>query len=224
MTSLLRSAAFCCLACCLPAFAQAAPPPAKNPPPAAAPAQSKPSKQKLSPVTVILPAPALQQALSSLLPLPIDHNVSEQFQGEITIDSINSLSIDGGRISISGLLSGRNMRMNAHVGNQDIQVKLGQLALPVLCDTELRFDPARQLLLLTPRFQRAAQSGGDSDEALLALLNSLSKEYEVPLRNFLPLTGELGATTVRLRMEPLDIRAEDGAVTMKLRPVAGKRP
>jgi hypothetical protein len=223
MTFLSRTAAICCLACCLPTVAQAAPPPAKTAqkPPMTAAQVNRP---KLPPVTVVLPAPALQQVVSSILPLPIEHNANEQFKGEVTVDSVSSLNVDNGRIIVSGQLSGRNMSMNANVGGQNIQVKLGQLALPVICDVALRFDPARQMLLLTPKFQRAAQGGGDSDEALLALLNSLSKQYEVPLRNVLPLTGEIGSTTVRVRMEPLDIRAEDGAVTLRLRPVAGKRP
>lgn len=229
MTCLLRSAAFCCFfACYLPALAQAAPQqlakPTKTPPMPTAQPKAPGTRAKLQPVTVILPAPALQYTLSSILPLPIEHDASEQFKGEVTIDSISSLTIDGGRITVSGQLSGRNMTMNASVGNQNIQVKLGQLVLPVICDVDLRFDAARQILLLTPRFQRAAGGGSDSDEALLALLNGLSKQYEVPLHNFMPLTGQIGASTVRLRMEPLDIRAEDNAVTLRLRPVAGKRP
>ncbi|WP_417909288.1 hypothetical protein [Candidatus Electronema sp. PJ] len=228
MICFLRSVALACLICCLPAFTQASPqPPAKTAKKivVAPPAQSKSSdRPKIPPVMVILPAPALQQTLSSILPLPIEHNASEQFRGEITLDSISSLTVDGGRIRIIGQLSGRNMTMNASVGNQNIQVKLGSLVLPVVCDVDLRFDPARQMLLLTPHFQRSTRSGSDSDEALLALLNSLSKQYEVPLHNFMPLTGEIGSNTVRLRMEPLDIRAADGAVTLRLKPVAGKQP
>uniref|UniRef100_UPI004056857D hypothetical protein n=1 Tax=Candidatus Electronema sp. TaxID=2698783 RepID=UPI004056857D len=228
MTRLLCSAALLCFIS-LPALAAAAPEPAarapKNPPPAAQakPAAKKP-KAQAQPVTIVLPESALFHTLSGLLPLPIEHDASKQFKGEITFDSISSLSVDNGQIIISGQLSGRNMSMNADVGGQSIQIRLGSLVLPVVCETALRFDPAKQLLLLTPRFQRSARGNGDADEPLLALLNSLSKQYEVPLRNIMPINGEIGSAKVHLRMEPLDIRAEDGAVTLRLRPVAGKRP
>lgn len=227
MTRFLRSAALLCLVS-FPAFADAAAPEPtaktpKVPPPAAA--KARPAKKlKAQPVTIVLPESALFQTLSGLLPLPIEHDASKQFKGEITFDSISSLSVDNGQIIISGQLSGRNMSMNADVGGQSIQIRLGSLALPVVCETSLRFDPAKQLLLLTPRFQRSARGNGEADEPLLALLNSLSKQYEVPLRNIMPINGEIGSAKVHLRMEPLDIRAEDGAVTLRLRPVAGKRP
>lgn len=223
MTRLLRSAALLCLVSC-PALA-AAP---KNPPPAAQAARpaaaAKKPKNQVQPVTVVLPESAILQTLSSLLPLPLEHSAGQQLKGSITVDSIDRLRVDGGRIIVSGLLSGRNLSMNADVGGQSIQIRLGSLSLPTVCELTVRFDPARQLLLLTPRFQRSAQGGGDADEPLLALLNSLSKQHEVPLRNFMPVSGEIGSVKAHLRMEPLDIRAEDGAVTLRLRPVAGKKP
>ncbi|WP_417916527.1 hypothetical protein [Candidatus Electronema sp. JC] len=222
MTRLLRSAVLLCLVS-FPALAAAAPGPAaraaKHPPQA-----KSANKLKALPVTVALPESALFQTLSSLLPLPLEHRAGQQLQGSVTVDSISSLTVDKGRIIVSGLLSGRNMSMNADVGGQSIQIRLGSLSLPTVCELTVRFDSAKQQLLLTPRFQRSAQGNGDADEPLLALLNSLSKQYEVPLRNFMPINSEIGSAKVHLRMEPLDIRAEDGAVTLRLRPVAGKRP
>lgn len=228
MTALLRCAALFVLVCA-PALASAAPEqsaaqalPKKQAATMARPQAAR--KSQAPPVTVVLPEAALYQALSGILPLPIEHDGGKQFQGIVTLDSIDSLSIGSGRIRISGQLSGRNMTMNANVGNQDIQVKLGSLVLPVICDVDLRFNSAQQLLLLTPRFQRANLGSNDSDEALLALLNSLSKEYEVPLHNVMPLSGQIGSSKVQLRMLPLDIRAEDGAVTLRMRPVTKKHP
>ena len=232
MTVLFRCAIVLLLLACAPALAAAAPdqPTVQALSPSRHTTKVRPNAArppKAQPVLIVLPEDALFQALSGILPLPIEHDVSEQFKGEITVDSISSLTIDKGRIIVSGQLSGRNMSMNASVGNQSIQVRLGSLVLPVICETALRFDQARQLLVVTPRFQRAGHSGGDADEALLALLNSLSKEYLVPLRNLTPFSGQIGSSTVQLRLQPLEIEAEDGTVTLRLRPVAGngkKRP
>ncbi|MGX9728083.1 MAG: hypothetical protein ACTFAK_12430 [Candidatus Electronema sp. VV] len=228
MTAPLRRAALFLLLVCAPALASEAPEQpaaqAKTPSKQAIKIRPKAARQtKTQPVLVVLPEDALFQTLSGLLPLPIEHDASEQFKGEITVDSISSLTVDNGRIIVSGQLSGRNMSMNANVGGQSIQVRLGSLVLPVICETALRFDEARQLLFVTPRFQRAGQGGGDADEALLALLNSLSKEYAVPLRNLTPLSGQIGSRTVQLRLQPLEIQAEDGAITLRLRPAAGKK-
>jgi len=226
MTAPLRRAAMLLLLACAPAITLAAPErAAKTPPKQSAQARPRAARQsKTQPVLVVLPEDALLQAVSAMLPLPLEHQGGQQFQGSLSVDSIDSLRVVKGRIIISGQLSGRNMSMNASVGSQSIHVRLGSLALPVICETALRFDQARQTLFVTPVFQRARQGGaGDADEALLALLNSLSKEYAVPLHNLTPLSGQIGSSTVQLRLQPLDIQAEDGAVTLRLRPAAGKK-
>jgi hypothetical protein len=224
MTFFLRISLLLLLAA-LPALSQAAP--EKIVQSAANTARPRAVKRpKVQPVTVVLPAAALHQTLSSLLPLPVEEidAAGRRFQGSITIDSISSLSVEQGRIVLAGQLSGRDLSMNASVGSQNIHIRLGSLALPVICEVALRFDRSRQFLLLTPMFKRTSSGRNEAEEGLMALLNNLSKEYQVPLRNLLPLSGMIGSKQVRLRMEPLDIRAENGAVTLWLRPVAaGKR-
>jgi hypothetical protein len=206
----------------LPALGQAAP--EKIVQPVVNTARPRAVKRpKVQPVTVILPAAALHQTLSSLLPLPLEDidAAGRRFQGSIVLDSISSLTINQGRIILAGQLSGRDLSMNASVGSQNIHIRLGSLTLPVLCEVTLRFDRHRQLLLLTPVFRRSSSGSNEAEEGLMALLNNLSKEYQVPLRNLLPLSGAIGSKQVRLRMEPLDIRADDGVVTLWLRPVTG---
>ncbi len=226
MTRLLRSAALLCFIS-FPVLAAAAPEPAAQTPPRQ-PAKIRPKavrqQQHVQPMLVVLSEDALLQAVSAMLPLPLEHQGGQQFQGDLSVDSIDSLSVDNGRIIVSGQLSGSNMSMNADVGGQSIHVRLGSLALPVVCEAALRFDQARQTLLITPSFRRARAGGaGDADEALLALLNGLSKPHEVALRDLMPLSGRIGATKVHLRIELLELRAEDGAITLRLRPAAAKK-
>lgn len=173
---------------------------------------------------LILPASALHQTLSSLLPLPIEQLGAggQRFQGRISIESLQSLIVDRGQIILTGRLSGHDLSVNASVGSQNINVRLGSLTLPVVCKVALRFDPARRLLLLTPVFQTSSSSGNQAEAGLLTMLNSLSREYQLPLHDFLPLTGQLGSSLVRLHTEPLNIRAEKGAVTLWLRPSVQK--
>lgn len=176
-------------------------------------------RQPAQPITLSIPALALHQMLAEILPLPIEQpKRSPSFQGTITIDSISSLSIDKGQVQISGQISGRNMAINTNVGGQNIQVRLGSMSLPVICEVSLRLDRRRQEILLTPRFQRSTQSIGEADEALVSLLNGLSQEYSIPLHDLIPFSGEIGGKPVQIRMEALDLRAEKNLLTLRLRP------
>lgn len=177
-------------------------------------------RQAVQPITLTIPAPALQQTLADLLPLPVEQpRRSPQFRGTITVDSISSLSMDKGQVLMSGQISGRNMAISTNVGGQDIHIRLGNVSLPVICEVSLRLDRRRQEILLTPRFQRSTQSIGEADEALVSLLNSLSQEHAIPLHDLLPLSGEVGGKPVQVRMEALDLRVENNLLTLRLRPV-----
>jgi len=178
--------------------------------------------EKSQPVTITLPASALYQTIHKLLPLPIAQN-SRQFQGTITLDSINKLAIHKNRVSVQGVVSGKNMRVNTNIGGQAIQLKLGKLVLPVTCDIFLRFDRKTKTLFLTPKFQNPTHGHSNSAKTLLPMLNGLSnKEYPVQLGNMSPFQTKIGTKTVSVQMEPVDIKAEANKMTIKLRPVVGR--
>ena len=91
------------------------------------------------PISLTIPVSTLHQALSSLLPLPIEpRKRNSNFQGPFVVDSISRLAVKQNNvIALQGQLSGRNMAVNARVGGQTIQIKLGQMVLPVSCDIAL---------------------------------------------------------------------------------------
>ncbi|MCI5147333.1 MAG: hypothetical protein D3923_17840, partial [Candidatus Electrothrix sp. AR3] len=168
--------------------------------PALGDASAGKKKANSPPITISLPAPTLRQTLRRILPLPIALNEKKsKFQGTISLDSISRLEIGKNMISVSGQLSGRNMVMEAQVGSQSIQIKLGQLVLPVTCELSLSFDPASRMLLLFPRFQKTSHN--KADDSVVSLLNSLSKEYAVPLDGLAPLIWQLGEESVYLYLK-----------------------
>ncbi len=174
------------------------------------------------PITITLPAPALHQAISDILPLPLEQT-GKQFQGTITIDSISKLAINDNLISLQGQVSGSDMQLTTNIGGQDIKLNLGKLVLPVTCDISLRYDPKTKTLFLTPRFQNPTQGKSNSAETLLPLLNALgNKEYPVPLDTISPFNAKIGSKNVSVHMEPVDIRAGNNEMILKFRPVAGK--
>ena len=128
---------------------------------------------KNQPSIITIPAPALHQAISAMLPLPLKPT-GDKFQGTIVVDSISKLEINNNLISIEGQVSGTDMQLTTNIGGQDIRLKLGKLVLPITCDIALRFDPDKKTLFLTPRFQNPTHGHSNSAKTLLPLLNGLS--------------------------------------------------
>ena len=174
------------------------------------------------PITITLPAPALHQAISDILPLPLEQT-GKQFQGTITVDSISKLAINDNLISLQGQVSGSDMQLTTNIGGQDIKLNLGKLVLPVTCDISLRYDPKKKTLFLTPRFQNPTNGKSNSAETLLPLLNALgNREYPVTMDTINAFNAKIGSKNVSVRMDPVDIRAGNNEMILKFRPVAGK--
>ena len=175
-----------------------------------------------TPVTITLPASALHKTISDMLPLPLEQTGSS-FQGTITVDSISKLEIHNNLVSVQGQVSGKDMQLTTNIGGQDIKLKLGKLVLPVTCDIALRYDPIKKTLFLTPKFQNPTHGTSNSAKTLLPLLNSLgNKEYPVKLDKISPFNAKIGEKTVSLRLDPVDIKAGNNELILKLQPIAGK--
>jgi hypothetical protein len=175
------------------------------------------------PVSLTLPLATLHQALNSLLPLPVEQQKkNSNFRGTFVIDSISRLAVKQNVIALQGQLSGRNMAVNAQVGGQTIQIKLGQMVLPISCDIALRYDQKRKTLFLRPTFYNQAPQHDPAATALAPLLEGLNKEYTLPLNKLDPLVGKLGITPIFVQLEPVDIRLNGDSLVFQFRPHAGK--
>jgi hypothetical protein len=175
------------------------------------------------PISLTLPLATLHQALNSLLPLPIEqHKKNRNLQGTIVIDSISRLAVKQNVIILQGQLSGKNMKVNAQVAGQTIQIKLGQMVLPINCDIGLRYDRQKKTLFLRPTFYNQARQQDPAAVALAPMLESLSKEYALPLDTLDPLTGKLGVTPIFVQLDPVDIRLNGDSLVLQFRPLAGK--
>jgi hypothetical protein len=188
----------------------------------AGPAQSGYAAQT-EPLSLTLPIATLHQTLKELLPLPLEpRKKNRNFQGTFVVDSISTLRLKKNVIAVQGQLSGRNMAVNANVGGQTIQIKLGEMVLPVSCDIALRYDKQRKTLFLKPTFYKQARQQDPAAASLGPLLDNLSKEYALPLDKWAPLAGNLGKTPVFVQLEPVDIRLAKNALVLQFRPHASK--
>ncbi|MCI5121643.1 MAG: hypothetical protein D3908_10725, partial [Candidatus Electrothrix sp. AUS4] len=110
----------------------------------------------------------------------------------------------------------------AQVGNQTIQIKLGQVDLPVSCDIALRYDYKKRILFLRPTFYNQARQQDPSAASLAPLLDGLSRDYALPLDKLDPLLGSLGTTPIFVQLEPVDIRLTGDSLVLQFIPHAGK--
>lgn len=138
------------------------------------------------------------------------------------MDSITRLAVQQNVIAVQGQLSGRNMAVNAQVGGQTIQIKLGEMVLPVSCDIALRYDRERKTLFLRPTFYKQARQQDPAAASLAPLLDGLSREYALPLDKLDPLAGKLGVTPIFVQLEPVDIRLRGDSLELQFRPHTGK--
>ncbi|MCI5148171.1 MAG: hypothetical protein D3916_02000 [Candidatus Electrothrix sp. MAN1_4] len=174
------------------------------------------------PLSLTLPITTLHQTLKNLLPLPLkQQNRNRYFQGTLVVESISKLAVQQkGIIAVQGRLRGRNIAVNAKVGTQSIQIKLGEVVLPVSCDIALRYDRQHKILFLKPKFSQQARNHDPAAASLGPLLDNLSREYALPLDTLAPLAGTLGDTPIFVQLEPVDIQLGKDALVVQFLPHA----
>jgi len=172
-------------------------------------------------IVLTLPAETVLTSLQKALPLDVPSQ-SRQLQGDITLESMDRLSIRDNVISVRGVLSGRNLVVTTRLAGQELQVRVGQVRLPMTCDLQLRFDPAKGKLYVTPRFADAAQDGNNPEDALAPLLGALEgREHQVDLDALEMINIKVGAKSIPIAMDPVKIAGTDNALVFHLLPRVG---
>jgi len=182
------------------------------------------SGTKQQPVLLSLPAETVLTAIQKILPLEVPSQ-SRQLQGDITVESVEHLMIHNGVITVHGVISGRDLLATTNFGGQEIQVRLGEVRLPMICDLQTRFDAVRKKLLLTPHFRQTAHTAGESQAPLPPLINALSAgEYAVDLDALDAVDLKVGSKSILLVMEPVNITTANNTLVFQLLPRISKTP
>jgi len=172
-------------------------------------------------IVLTLPAEAVLAALQKALPLGIPTQ-SRQLQGEIIVESVDQLAIRSNIISARGVLSGRNLVVTTNLAGQELQIRIGEVRLPVACDLRTRFDPAKRTLFVTPQFKATIQSAGASQDALSSLFGALDgREYPVDLGVLKTVHLRVGSRSIPITVEPVSIAGADNALVVHLLPRVG---
>lgn len=172
-------------------------------------------------IVITLPAETVLASLKKMLPLNIPSQ-NEQLQGDIVLESLDRLVIHDSIISAHGVLSGKNLMMVTNIAGQDIQLRVGEVHLPMTCDLQTRFDPVQRKLFVTPRFPEAGRGNTNQEASLTPLLGALGgREYPVDLDALQLLNIKIGAKSIPIAMEPIKIAAMDNALIFHLLPRIG---
>ncbi|MDX9835460.1 MAG: hypothetical protein RBT36_09680 [Desulfobulbus sp.] len=179
--------------------------------------------QPLRDIVITMPAETVLASLQKILPLTIPSQ-HPGLQGDIVLESLDRLSIANNVLSLHGVLSGKNLIMLTNIAGQNIQLKLGQVSLPINCDLQTRFDQARGQLFVRPRFVNSGQAQNPNDLAgsLDPLLGALgSREYPVDLEALQLLNIRIGERTIPIAMQPVNITGTDNSLIFRLLPRVG---
>lgn len=174
-------------------------------------------------IVLTMPAETVLASLQKVLPLAIPSQ-HPGLQGDIVLESLDRLSIADNVLSVHGVLSGKNLVMATNLAGQNIQLKLGQVTLPIHCDLHTRFDRAQGKLFVRPRFANAGQAQTANGQAgsLDPLLGALgSREYPVDLEALQMLNIRMGERTIPIAMQPVNITGTDNSLIFRLLPRVG---
>jgi hypothetical protein len=168
-------------------------------------------------VTLTLPEAMIRQSVQSVLPLPIVPE-GDHLQGKLVLDSISKLEMRDNGALIQGTVLGSNLSLKTRVGNQNLNMKIGEVRLPLTCDFTFRFDPARKILYVTPHLEQPQPTNNPQADAILPLLTLLgNKEYPVSLDSLQTFTAKVGDQDISVAMEPVDIRISAQQMVVKMR-------
>jgi hypothetical protein len=173
-------------------------------------------------VTLTLPAAMIRQSIQSVLPLPIDPG-NDHLQGKLVLDSINRLEMRDNGVLVQGLVVGSNVVLKTRMGDQDLNMKIGEVRLPLTCDFSFRFDPVRKVLYVTPRLEPPAPTDNPQADAVLPFLVMLgNREYPVDLAPLQAFQARVGDQDVSVLMEPVDIQITPHNLVVKMKPMVSK--
>lgn len=169
-------------------------------------------------ITITLPAETVLRSLQEMLPLELSPE-NANLTGQITLQSLERLSIDHNTLSVQGVVGGKDLSMVTTIADQSIRLKLGKVHLPVTCDLHTRFDPQKKLLMVSPTFP-VKESSAPGASAIRPLLKALEgKTYPVALDMLKLQNIRIGKHRFPLTMEPVNIAGRDNTLIISLQPI-----
>ena len=170
-------------------------------------------------VTVTLPEKVIRQTLESTLPIQLNP-AQGQLAGSLVLEKIDRFELGENSAVVHGLIVGKNLVLTTKIGDQDINLKLGEMRLPLSCDFAFRFDHRENTLYITPRLQDSLNEvqPGQADKVIPLLALLTNREYPVSFESMKKFQTMIGDRHFDLEMEPVDIQISQGSLVLKMIP------
>jgi hypothetical protein len=171
-------------------------------------------------IRLSIPQSVITEVTRDLLPINIDTH-SKSVDGDITIINISNLKLTDRHLAARLHLAGNNLALLTEIAGHDIRLKVGSIELDVTTDAELRFDPKTQVLYLKPIINNVGAEGsgpnGEIGKALIAMLSG--REFPINMQQLDPLIAQVGAKTVTINTEIMNIEAKPKMIQLSLKPI-----
>ena len=173
----------------------------------------------LKETTVVVPAESIARAIKPLLPYKID--LGKNFLGSFFVQSVENIRLEKGKILFSSLISGKDIKYATKVGEQVVNVVVGDVNLASRWEVSFKFDRTNKKLLLKPDLQDSKNENefSQGDALLNTLLTALSGiEYPIELNNLEPVKSEFYNQLVTAKMDVSDVYAANDKLFIELIP------
>ena len=171
-------------------------------------------------ITIILPAPVIEQAIKQSLPLPINTR-NKNIKGTVTVDSITNLRLYKNALSLQAHLTGRNMKVTTNIAGRNIALNVGTVSLPISADFLLRFDRKKKTLFVKPQVKpptKPLQASNPADMLQLLIQGFSNREYPIALDDLQPLVAQVGSHQLTVHTQLQEVNTADNKLVMKLTP------
>ena len=170
-------------------------------------------------ITMSIPEAILTDTIRKSLPIQLSQP-SDALQGVISINKIDSLSLEKQELSAHLLLNGTDMLLNTAIAGHQIALKVGNVQLDFNLRAIIRFDETSQTLFIVPQISEMVPGTDQKSSEIGGLLMSVFNGREIPvvINKLQPIITNTGSRQLAINMHVKDIVIEPGALVFYLLP------
>jgi len=179
--------------------------------------------RKTQNITLVVHETGIANLIEGLLPYSIDFG--KGFSGSFWIKSIENINIEKGKVLFSIYIYGKDIKYTTKIATQAVIVEVGHINLHNNWEISLRFDTKEKILYVKPHIEEPNKNKdlSQGDMLLNALLQGLSDlEFPIELKDLKPMTTEVDNMKMSIKIEVIDIYADDDRLFIELKPIAKK--
>jgi hypothetical protein len=177
------------------------------------------------PLTIVIPEESVNLFAGDLLPYEIP--MGKNFSGALWVQAVDNIKIGNNKIAFFLTILGKDIEFSTKIGDQSINLQLGEANVSGNCEASFRYDNKKKLLFITPQIRN--MGGGNkkaqATEVLVPLLQGLSgMEYPVEIQRFEPIKTKLQNKTLKIQFDISNIYSNNDRLFVEIIPSVETKP